>query len=94
MKIKPLFDRVVLEVCENQEEVKGGIILPKVAQEKSQVAFVIAVGTGALPDGKSVEMQVKIGDKVLFAKYSGTEIEENGKTYIVIRQADILAVVE
>ena len=94
MKIKPLFDRVVLELCQNQEEVVGGIILPKVAQEKSQVALVVAVGTGDLPDGKKVDMQVSKGDKVLFAKYSGTEIEEDGKKYIVIRQADILAVVE
>ena len=92
--MKPLFDRVVLELKENQEEVKGGIILPKVAQEKSQLATVIAVGNGDLPDGKKVEMQVKKGDKVLFAKYSGTEIEENGKKYIIIRQADILAVVD
>ena len=94
MKLKPLFDRVVLEIVEKEEQVKGGIILPTVAQEKSQIAKVIAVGDGTLPDGKSVEMQVKAGNKVLFSKYSGTEIEENGKKYIVIRQADILAVID
>ena len=92
--MKPLFDRVVLEICENQEEVKGGIILPAVAQDKSQIATVVAVGNGALPDGKSVEMQVKKGDKILFAKYSGTEVEEKGKKYVVLRQADILAIVD
>ena len=92
--MKPIFDRVVLQVLENQEEVKGGIILPAVAQEKSQIAKVIAVGTGDLPDGKKVEMQVKVGDKVVYAKYSGTEIEENGKKFVIIRQADILAIVE
>ena len=92
MKLKPLFDRVVLEIVEKEEQVKGG--MPTVAQEKSQIAKVIAVGDGTLPDGKSVEMQVKAGNKVLFSKYSGTEIEENGKKYIVIRQADILAVID
>ena len=94
MKIKPLFDRVVLEPINAEEEVKGGIILPAVAQEKSQLATVVAIGSGDLPDGKKVSMQVKANDKVLYAKYSGTEIEENGKKYIVIRQADILAIVE
>ncbi len=94
MKIKPLFDRVVIEPCKEEEGVKGGIILPSVAQDKSQLAKVVAIGNGVLPEGKSVEMQVSIGDKVLYAKYSGTEIEEKGKKYIVIRQADILAVIE
>lgn len=94
MEIKPLFDRVVLEIVENEEQVKGGIILPTVAQEKSQIAKVVAIGNGALPDGKNVDMQVKVGDKVLFSKYAGTEIEEKGKKYIVIRQADILAVLD
>ena len=92
MKIKPLFDRVVLEIVEKQEQVKGGIILPTVAQDKSQIAKVVAIGNGVLPEGKNVEMQVNVGDKVLFSKYAGTEIEEDGKKYIVIRQADILAV--
>ena len=92
--MKPLFDRVVLQLLENQEEMKGGIILPAVAQEKSQIAKVIEIGTGDLPDGKKVEMQVKKGDKVLFAKYAGTEIEEKGKKFVVIRQADILAIVD
>ena len=92
--MKPLFDRVVLEVKNAQEEVKGGIILPSVAQDKSCLASVVAVGNGDLPDGKKVEMQVKKGDTVLYAKYSGTEIEQNGKKYVVIRQADILAIMD
>ena len=92
--MKPLFDRVVLQLLKNEEEVKGGIILPAVAQEKSQLALVLEVGTGELPDGKKVEMQVKKGDKVIFAKYSGTEIEDNGKKLVIIRQADILAVID
>lgn len=92
--MKPLFDRVLLSQLENEEEVKGGIILPAVAQEKSQLAKVVEVGTGDLPDGKKVEMQVKKGDKVLYAKYTGTEIEQNGKKFVVIRQADILAIMD
>ena len=92
--MKPLFDRVVLELEENKEEIKGGIILPAVAKDKSELAKVVAIGSGELPDGNKVEMQVKCGDKVLFAKYSGTEIEQKGKKYIVIRQADILAVID
>lgn len=92
--MKPLFDRVVLELVDKGEEVKGGIILPSVAQEKSQIAKVIEVGSGELPDGKSAKMQVKKGDKVIFAKYTGTEIEEKGRKYIIVRQADILAVLD
>lgn len=94
MKLKPLFDRVIIEPKEESKETQGGIILPSVSQEKSQIAKVVAVGEGGLPDGKEMKMKVKVGDTVLFAKYSGTELEQNGKKYIVIRQADILAVVE
>lgn len=94
MKIKPLFDRVVLEPKEKDKESKGGILLPSVAQEKSQIAKVVAVGKGGLPDGKSVDMQVEVGNMVLYAKYSGTEIEEDGKKYVIVRQSDILAVIE
>ena len=92
--MKPLFDRVVLEIIEKEEEMKGGIILPAVAQEKSQIAKVVEVGSGELPDGKKANMQVKKGDKVIFAKYTGTEIEEKGKKFVIVRQADILAVIE
>lgn len=92
--MKPLFDRVVLSPLEAEEEIKGGIILPAVAQEKSQLGTVVAIGSGDLPDGKKAEMQVKVGDKVLYAKYTGTEIEEKGKKFVVIRQADILAIMD
>ena len=94
MKIKPLFDRVVLLPKENETETKGGIILPTAAQEKSQMASVVAVGEGGEIDGKKVTMQVKVGDKVLYAKYSGTEITVDDKKYVVVRQSDILAVIE
>lgn len=94
MKIKPLFDRVVLLPKENETETKGGIILPTAAQEKSQMASVVAVGEGGEIDGKKVTMQVKVGDKVLYAKYSGTEITIDDKKYVVVRQNDILAVIE
>ena len=94
MKIKPLFDRIVLLPKENQEETKGGIILPTAAQEKSQLATVVAVGQGGELDGKKIEIQVKVGDNVLYAKYSGTEITVEDKKYVVVRQADILAIVE
>lgn len=94
MKIKPLFDRVVLEKKDKEKETKTGIILPSVSEEKSQIATVVAVGEGGLPDGKEMKMKVKAGDTVLFAKYSGTEIEDDGKKYIIVRQADILAVIE
>lgn len=94
MKIKPLFDRVVLLPKENETETKGGIILPTAAQEKSQMANVVAVSEGGEIDGKKVTMQVKVGDKVLYAKYSGTEITVDDKKYVVVRQSDILAVIE
>lgn len=94
MKIKPIFDRVVLLPKEAEKETKSGIILPTAAQEKSQIASVVAVGQGGVVDGKPVEMQVKVGDEVLYAKYSGTEFSLDGKKYIIIRQQDILAVLE
>ena len=94
MKIKPLFDRVVLLPKENETETKGGIILPTAAQEKSQMATVVAVGQGGEIDGKKINMVVNIGDKVLYAKYSGTEITVDDKKYVVVRQNDILAVIE
>ena len=94
MKIKPLFDRVVLEPHESEKETKGGILLPSTAQEKSQLAKVVAVGSGENTEGKNVGMQVKVGDKVLYGKYAGTEITIDEKKYVVIRQLDILAVIE
>ena len=94
MKIKPLFDRVVIIPLENESETKGGILLPMAAQEKSQIAKVVAVGSGENFDGKNVGMQVKEGDKVLYGKFSGTEITVDEIKYVVIRQTDILAVID
>ena len=94
MKIKPLFDRVVLLPLENEAETKGGILLPTAAQEKSQLAKVVAIGSGMNADGKDVGMQVKPGDKVLYGKFTGTEVTVDEQKYVVVRQADILAVIE
>lgn len=94
MKIKPLFDRVVLLPLENENETKGGILLPMASQEKSQFAKVVAVGSGENFEGKNVGMQVKEGDKVLIGKFSGTEITVDEVKYIVIRQTDILAILD
>ena len=94
MKIKPIFDRVVLLPKEAEKETKSGIILPTASQEKSQIATVVAVGKGGVVDGKEVKMEVAVGDEVLYAKYSGTEFSLDGKKYIVIKQSDILAVLE
>ncbi len=94
MKIKPLFDRVLLEPKESEKETKSGILLPTAAQEKSQVARVIAVGKGGCLEGKEIEMQVEVGDEVLFSKYSGTEVTVEDKKYVIVRQADILAILK
>ena len=94
MKIKPIFVFVVLLPKEADKETKSGIILPTASLEKSQVATVIAVGEGGTIDGKEVKMQVKVGQEVLFSKYSGTEFTFEGKKYIVIKQNDILAILE
>lgn len=94
MKIRPLFDKVVLLPKEADKETKSGIILPTTSADKSQLATVVAVGMGGLVDGKEIEMQVKVGQEVLYAKYSGTEFSLDGKKYIVLKQSDILAVLE
>ncbi len=94
MTLKPLGDRVVLKFTEAEETSKGGIILAASAQEKPQIAEVIAVGPGGIVDGKEVVMQVKIGDKVILSKYSGTEVKLGSEEYTVAKQSDILAVVE
>jgi len=95
IKIKPLGDRVVVEPLEAEEKTKGGIILPDTAKEKPQEGKVIAVGKGKVDEnGKIVPMEVKVGDKVLYGKYSGTEITIEDKEYIILREEDILAIVE
>ncbi len=93
MKLSPLGDRVVLKQLEAEETTKSGIVLPGNAQEKPQQAEVIAVGPGGVVDGKEVEMQVSVGDKVIYSKYAGTEVKL-GEEYIVVRQNDIVAKVE
>ena len=94
MTIKPLADRVVVKLMEAEEKTKTGIILTASLQEKPQVAEVIAVGPGGLVDGKEVTMTVKVGDKVITSKYAGTEVKCDGVEYNIVRQSDILAVVE
>jgi chaperonin GroES len=94
MKLKPLGDRVVLKFCEAEETTKGGIILTTKAQEKPQTAEILAVGPGGMVDGKEVKMEVKVGDKVILSKYSGTEVKLNGEDLVIVRQGDILAIVK
>ena len=92
--IKPLTDRVLIKMVKAEETTKSGIILSSGSQEKPQIAEVIAVGPGGTVDGEKVEMQVKKGDKVITSKYSGTEVKYEGEEYIIVRQSDILAIVE
>ena len=92
--IKPLSDRVAIKKLEAEEKTKGGIILASAAKEKPQVAEIIAVGPGEVVDGERVPMDVKVGDKVILGKYAGTEVKLDGEEYILVRQSDILAVVE
>ena len=93
MNIKPLADRVVINMLEAEETTKSGIILTSAAQEKPQVAEVVAVGPGGVVDGKEVVMELKVGDKVLISKYAGTEVKLDGEEYTILRQGDVLAVV-
>lgn len=92
--IKPLSDRVVIKMIEAEETTKSGIILSAGSKEKPQIAEVISVGPGGIVDGEKVEMQVKKGDKVITSKYSGTEVKYEGEEYIIVKQSDILAIVE
>ena len=94
MTVKPLSDRVLIKMEEAEETTKSGIILAGAAKEKPQIADVIEVGPGGLVDGKEVKMYVKKGDRVITSKYSGTEIKLDGQEYTIVRQSDILAVVE
>lgn len=94
MAIKPLADHVVVKSVEIEETTKGGLILPGSAKEKPEVAEVVAVGPGGIVDGNEVKMTVKVGDKVIVAKYAGTEIKYNGTEYNIVKLGDILAIVE
>ncbi len=92
MKLKPLHDRVVVQAAEQDEMSKGGIILPDTAKEKPQQGEVIAVGPGKTENGQLIEPQVKKGDKVLYGKYSGTEVTVDGQEYLIVRESDIMAI--
>ncbi|MBD5087966.1 MAG: co-chaperone GroES [Lachnospiraceae bacterium] len=94
MKLVPLGDKVVLKQLEAEETTKSGIVLPGQAQEKPQQAEVIAVGPGGVVDGKEVTMQVKVGDKVIYSKYAGTDVKLEDENFIIVKQNDIVAVVE
>ena len=94
MTIRPLGDRVVIKMVEAEETTKSGIVLPGSAKERPQMAEVIAVGPGGLVGGKEVKMEVKVGDKVIISKYAGTEVKIDDKEYTILRQSDILAIVE
>jgi len=94
MRIKPLLDRVVIKNLEAEETSKGGLLLASAAKEKQQVAEVLAVGPGGIVDGKEIVMYVEPGQKVLYTKYSGTEVKLDGQDYIIVSQRDILAIVE
>ena len=94
MNLKPLFDRVVIKDAEMEETTKGGLILTSTAKKKPQYANVVAVGPGGVVDGKDITMQVSVGQKVVYSKYAGTEIKLDGEEYKIIRQSDILAIVE
>lgn len=94
MNIKPLGDRVLIKRLEAEEKTKSGIVLPGTAKEQPQMAEVIAVGPGGVVDGKEIVMEVKSGDKVIFSKYSGTDIKVDGEEYMLLSQKDILAIVQ
>ena len=93
-RVKPLRDRIIVRRIEEQEKTKGGIVIPDTAKEKPQQGKVIAVGTGRTEDGKVLPLDVKAGDTVLFAKYSGTEIKLDGEEHLILREDDVLGIVE
>ncbi len=94
MTLKPLFDKVVVKEVKEKEESVGGIFLPSAAKEKQEIAEVVAVGCGGVVDGKEVKMVVKVGDKVLYSKYAGSQFKIDGEEVTIIKQSDILAIVE
>lgn len=94
MTIKPLFDRIVIEAVESSEKTTSGIVLAGTAQEKPQMARVIAVGPGGLIDGKDVSMQIKIGDIILYSKYAGSEFKLENREVTILKQSDVLAIIE
>jgi chaperonin GroES len=93
LKVKPLADRVVVKALEESEQMRGGLYIPDTAKEKPQQGEIVAVGQGRIEDGKRVEMELKVGDKVLYGKYSGTEVTVENEQYLILRESDVLAVV-
>ncbi|HBL37160.1 MAG TPA: co-chaperone GroES [Firmicutes bacterium] len=94
MNIKPLGERIVIKVLESEEKTKSGIVLPDTAKEKPQMGEILAVGSGkTLENGQKVPMEVKVGDRVLFAKYAGTEVKLDGEEYMVLKESDVLAII-
>jgi chaperonin GroES len=93
IKVKPLADRVVVKALEDQEQMRGGLYIPDTAKEKPQQGEVVAVGTGRFEDGKRIEMELKVGDKILYGKYSGTEVTIDDQQYLILRESDVLAIV-
>ena len=94
MKIRPLADRVLVKMIESEETTKSGIVLPGTAKEKPQMAQVLAVGPGGVVEGKEIKMEVKVGDRVIMRKYAGTEVKLDGEELTILRQSDVLAVVD
>ncbi len=94
MNIQPLADRVVIKMVEMEETTKSGIVLPGTAKEKPQMAEVVAVGPGGMVDGKEVKMELKVGDRVITSKYSGTEVKLDNEEYTIVKQSDVLAIVK
>jgi chaperonin GroES len=94
VSIKPLGDRIVLEAIEKEEKTASGIVLPDTAKEKPQEGRVIAVGSGRWENGQKIELEVKLGDRVIFSKYAGTEVKVGDKEYLILRESDVLAIVE
>ena len=94
MNIKPLADRVVIKMAEAEETTKSGIILAGSAKEKPEIAEIVAVGPGGVADGKEIKMELKVGDKVLISKYAGTEVKLDGTEYTILRQSDVLAIID
>lgn len=93
MKLKPLGDRVVVKPGEGEEMTKGGLVIPDTAKEKPQEGQIVAVGAGKYEDGKKIPMEVKVGDKVVYSKYGGTEIKVDGEEYLILSERDVLAVI-
>ena len=92
--IKPLGDRVVIEALDQEEETASGIVLPDTAKEKPQEGKVVAVGSGTLKDGERIPLEVKVGDRVIFSKYAGTEVKIDGRELLIMRESDVLAIIE